>query len=243
MAGAAIASSHPNRSPSAISLDRVAHGREDSRNMSSLYARGRRLWCRLKNESGQWVSKPTPYNTGDERRATRYADAAQRKLDTRRASGSPVAGPLTLRDFARAWILKRRAADLDWRNDESRLRHHALPTLGDIPIAEIRASHVVALIHKLRTDPVKRLAQRTIRNIYSVIAALLRDAELADVIDRAPATLDERQLGPVVDKDPKWRSGSVFTRDEAETLVSDLRIPADRQLCVRVRRARGPATG
>ena len=33
------------------------------------------------------------------------------------------------------------------------------------------------------------------------------------------------QLGPLVDSDPEWRAGAVFTRDEAEQMISDHRIP------------------
>ena len=37
-------------------------------------------------------------------------------------------------------------------------------------------------------------------------------------------------VGSGVDKDPKWRSQAVYARDEAETLISDERIPADRRM-------------
>jgi integrase len=73
-------------------------------------------------------------------------------------------------------------------------------------------------------------AQRTVYNIYSVVSALFRDAELAGAIERSPCVLGEQQLGPLVDADPKWRGGSLFTRDEAETLISHAEIPPDRQL-------------
>ena len=90
--------------------------------------------------------------------------------------------------------------------------------------------HVVDLFHKLRTDRERNLAQRTIYNTYTVVAALFRDAKLADLIEQTPCILDERQLGPLVDKDPEWRNEAVFARDEVETIISDARIPADRQM-------------
>jgi integrase len=117
------------------------------------------------------------------------------------------------------WIAKRRERGLDWKNDESRLKHHVLPELGDLPLVVVRARHVVDLFHKLRTDRERNLAQRTIYNIYTVVAALFRDAKLADLIEQTPSILDERQLGPLVDKDPEWRP-----------IISDARIPADRQM-------------
>jgi hypothetical protein len=65
----------------------------------------------------------------------------------------------------------------------------------------------------LRTDRERNLAQRTIYNIYTVASALFRDAKLADLIEQSPCILDERQLGPLVDKDPEWRNAAVFARD------------------------------
>ncbi len=61
-------------------------------------------------------------------------------------------------------------------------------------------------------------------------SATFRDAKLADLIEQSPCVLDERQLGPLVDKDPEWRNDAVFTREEAETLIADERIPRDRQM-------------
>jgi integrase len=63
-----------------------------------------------------------------------------------------------------------------------------------------------------------------------VVSALFRDAKLADLIDQSPCVLDERQLGPLTDKDPEWRNDAVFTREEVETIISDVRIPPDRQV-------------
>jgi hypothetical protein len=99
-----------------------------------------------------------------------------------------------------------------------------LPEIGDLPLAEVRALHVADLFHKLRPDRERNLAQRTISNIYTVVSALFRDAELADLIEQSPCILDERQLGPLVDKDPEWRNAAVFARDEVETIISDARI-------------------
>jgi hypothetical protein len=50
---------------------------------------------------------------------------------------------------------------------------------------------------------------------------LFRDAKLADLIEQSPCVLDERHLGPLIDKDPEWRSTAVFTHEEAETIISD----------------------
>jgi integrase len=50
------------------------------------------------------------------------------------------------------------------------------------------------------------------------------------MIEQSPCVLDERQLGPVTDKDPEWRDAAVFTHEEVETIISDGQIPPDRQM-------------
>ena len=47
-------------------------------------------------------------------------------------------------------------------------------------------------------------------NIYTVVAALFRDAKLADLIEQSPCILDERQLGPLFDKSPEWRNAACY---------------------------------
>jgi hypothetical protein len=66
---------------------------------------------------------------------------------------------------------------------------------------------------------------------------MFRDAKLADKIEQTPCCLTEKQLGPLVDKDPEWRPTAVFTRDEVETIISCPEIPFDRRVCY----ARGPS--
>lgn len=49
-----------------------------------VFARGSRLWCRVKSDTGEWVNKPTPYLVGREDEARRYADALHRGYATLR---------------------------------------------------------------------------------------------------------------------------------------------------------------
>jgi hypothetical protein len=189
-------------------------------------------------EGGKWHSRATKYRVGSERDAERYALRAQERIDRRSAEVPASSGPLTVTQYAiGTWIEKRKELDLDWRNDLGRLKHHVLPALGKLPLSEVSAPQIVALVHKLRTSPTKAtkapLAQRSLYNVYSVISAMFRDAELAGLIDRAPAKLTAYQLGPLVDSDPEWRDGSVFTREEAEVLISHPGIRSIAAWCTR----------
>ncbi len=59
---------------------------------------------------------------------------------------------------------------------------------------------------------------------------MLRDAQLADLIDASPCILTKYQLGENEDADPEWRATAVYSRDELTTMISDERIPPDRQM-------------
>lgn len=195
--------------------------------MASVYPRGGKYWCRLKDESGKWTSKPTPYGLVDKRKAKRYADAAQAAIDARAAKGAP-AGPLTVRAYADKWIPERRALEIDWKSDESNLRIHVLPVIGAMKVEDVQPRHVAELFQAIRAAG--KLAPRTVRNIYSTLSALFRDARIAGLTESTPCVLDDRQLGAVVDKDSEWRAEAVYTRDEVERLISDERIPTDRRM-------------
>jgi len=199
--------------------------------MSSVYARGNKLWARIKGAKspGKWGRVPTGFSVGEETKARRFAGEAQRRIDERTAAGKPT-GPLTVKAYALEWIPVRCKLDLDWKNDESRLKHHVLPVIGDLALAEVRPIDIVNLFRDIRTGTERPVSQRTVYSIYSVVAAMFRDAQLAGEIEQSPCVLGKRQLGPLTDKDPEWRSGAVFTRAEAEEILSTAAIPADRQM-------------
>ena len=201
--------------------------------MSSIYAKDGRLYCRLK-VGGKWTSKGTKYRPGDEELARRYAQRRQQRIDEQESGAAPVVdSALTVKSYALdTWIKEREVADLDWKVDLGRLKHHILPAIGHLPIASVGTPKLVEMMRALRfpKDPADKLAQRTIYNIYSVVSALFRDAQLTARIDHSPCTLGDETLGPLVDSDPRWRAQAVFTRAEAEQLISDGRIAFDRRL-------------
>lgn len=199
-----------------------------------------KLYCKFRDGTdakgrARYRMASTGFDVGQEDKA-RACLAEIERLIRERDGGevAPVAevapaGPLTVRRFAEQWLPKREARDLDWKNDRSRLAHHILPVIGELPIGEVRTRHIIELVDRLRTSP-KRYAQRTVYNVYSVVSALFRDAKLDGVIEQSPCCLDERQLGRIVDKDPEWRDGALFTREEAQTIISTPKIPPDRQM-------------
>ena len=194
--------------------------------MPSVLWKNGRWYIRVKGNKtpGKWSAHPTTEKTKED--ALRYAQAAQRAIDKRRGVVGPAG--LTLREWCAAWLKKRQEAGQDWKKDRGRLNNHVLPVLGGTSLPDITTALVADLVHGLRF--VKQLASRTVRNIYSTLAAAMRDAAIAGKITVSPCILTETQLGPIVDKDPEWRAGALFTRKEVIAMISDRRIPLDRRV-------------
>jgi integrase len=205
--------------------------------MASIFTRDGMLYAKIKAVDGTWKQLATGCTVEQYDQAAKWVADQERRVDEQRArlrDGVIEIGPVTVRSWSKTWLEQRRELDLDWRNDRGRLETHVLPVIGDFPITEIRTRHIVALFHRIRTTKLERTkelpSQRLVYNIYSVISALFRDAKLADLITQTPCELDERQLGPLRDKNPEWRSEAVFTRGEVEIIISTSKIPNDRRV-------------
>lgn len=197
--------------------------------MASVVLKRGKWWIRVKGNKtpGKWSAHPAPADAKTRDEAQRYADSAQAAINKRRGI---VTGPdaLTLREWFKTWIEKRREAEKDWKKERGRMTNHVLPELGGTALVNITTAMIVDLVHDLRFK--KKQANRTARNVYGTLASCLKAAAKAGKIVASPCTLDAEDLGPIVDKDPEWRSGAQFTRKEAEAMVSDPRIPLDRRL-------------
>jgi integrase len=191
--------------------------------MASIYQRGDKLWARLK-ESGKWVSRPTPFAVGQEREAKRYAKKAQETIDARTASGAaPV---LTVRQFATTWLAKR--TNVTASDDSARIANHVAPRIGSMPIADVKPKHIDDVIMALRDEG--KLAPRTIRSISGLMHTMFKRALKEELIVTNPVQMERGILPKKVDKDPTWRHEAIYTRTEAERLLSDPRILLDRRV-------------
>jgi integrase len=193
--------------------------------MASIFVRRRKLWCKVKDEHGKWVNKPTPYYVGDEAKAKRYAEKAQDII----AARGGVAGPLTVAQYADRWIKDRRDRGRGCADgEETRLKKHALRLIGALRLDEVRPRHVRDMVRELRKAGT--LAPRTIINVYGVVHGMFRDAVIEELIDASPCVLARGEMPAKVDKNPEWRATAVFTRPELVKLISDERLPFDRRV-------------
>ena len=162
---------------------------------------------------GAWVKRATPFTPGQEEEA--------RAFGVKLYAAALVPERLTVREWSRRWLAQRTVDDVD--NDESRLRNHVLPAIGEMLLAEVRPAQLVDVVEKLK----EHHAPRTIRNVYSVIKAMYRDAVIQDLLTRQddPCILTARQLGKLRDKDLGWRQEAVFARQELELLLESTPCP------------------
>lgn len=194
--------------------------------MASIYARGKRLYAKVKDASGKWIPVKTEYFVGDEELAERFARELQRLQDAQRPAQSG-SGAQTLSAYVDEWIAGRQEL-VSVKDDETRLRLHVLPELGSHRLDEIRPRHIRDLMLALKDEG--RLAPRTVRKIYGVLHVLFHTAVADEKIAVTPCVLRRGILPKNKDKVSGWRQTAVFTRDELQQLISNPAVIADRRV-------------
>jgi len=194
-----------------------------------------RVWWLYYRVDGKRYDEST--GQGDERVAR--SRLAQRRKEIREGTWTPAAERevLTVNAYAEKWIARRREAGVrNARDEETRLRSWVLPLIGDKPLAEIKRADVKAVMQHAQTTPSpttgRPYAPRTVLHIYGVMRLMFGDAVADELMPATPCTLKTRrgELPAKRDADPQWRSRSIYTREEAETLISDERVPWDRRV-------------
>ena len=201
----------------------------------------------LADGAWKWFQDATSLDKGDEETARKMlaelniAELAKyeiRAVVTRTASGGLPVGE-TVRTFARQWIELRKAREFTSAfGDESRFAKHLFPfvtddgvELGDLPLCHVKPRHVRALVAKLGST----LAPRTVRNIYSMLHAMFEDAYADERVESNPCRLRRGDMPVSEDRNPRWRTTAIFTRDELIALISDRRIRSIGERCMRLR--------
>jgi integrase len=189
--------------------------------MASVFARGRKIYAKIRDAAGVWRQVATGFGVGQEAEAARWARDTQREVDERRDGG----GPLTVAVYAERWLAARHTATV--ADDRTRLRSHVLPYLGDMLLTDVRPRHARDLIMRLRNAG--ELAPRTIRQVSGILHTMFKSAVIEELIPTNPIVFERGILPKKIDKDPTWRHEAIYTRAEAEQLISDERLPEDRR--------------
>src|SRR5713101_5946004 len=201
--------------------------------MGTVYGRNNKLWIGYKEADGTRKYSPTKFTVGQEPKARKLLDAIERRIQAAATLGEAALGPLTVRRYFERWIEDRRSHNVaSAGDDETRLRAHALPELAELVLADVRPTHVRALVRNLKArvgSSREQLAPRTVRHVYGVLHRMFEDAVADELIESSPCAIKRGELPAKIDKNPTWRSGAVFTREEVEQLISDERIPEERR--------------
>lgn len=189
--------------------------------------------------------------TADKRAA--QSKLAQRRREIREGTwvhprgGEPSIARVTLRQYIEAWLDRRRAAKVRTVEAEAnRLEVHVLPflverrggkvALGDLPLSEVTRPMVRAVMAKLAQHVSaatgELLAARTQLHVYGALRVALADAVDDGLIASSPCSLKRRkgELPTLRDADPEWRARSVYSCEEAESLIYSSAIPGDRRV-------------
>ncbi|MDP2275255.1 MAG: hypothetical protein Q8K32_31205 [Archangium sp.] len=181
----------------------------------------------FKLPGGKRVMRSTGISSAEpEVTARGMLDALENELanQTSREVGSKT----TVAEFAIGWTAARKAAkQTNAGQDYDRLRMHVFPAIGAKRLGAVRVLDIRNLVKALRT---LTLAPRTVINLYGLVRRLFADAVADELIASSPCVLRRGDLPKKRDKDPSWRAGAVFSREEAELLLSSPLIPMDRKV-------------
>jgi integrase len=187
------------------------------------FARGAKLWFSYKDPATKtWTNRPTGYSVGEDAAACRYISAFMKALN----AGSKNGGPMTVARFADRWLANRKTASVN--DDRTRLTKHVLPRIGRMEMSSVRPKDIDDVVMALRDEGA--LAPRTIRQIVGVVSTMFKRATKEEIVVSNPVIMERGTLPKKVDKDPTWRHEAIYTREEAEILLSDPRILVDRRV-------------
>lgn len=139
----------------------------------------------------------------------------------------------TVREFLTAWIERQGYTTV--HDDRRRINRYIVPSaFGRMPLREVRPRHIADFLEWLAGRPSRRggkLAQRSVRNVYSVIQRAFARATVDEVFEVSPceAVAKAGLLPSMEDKEPGARVTWKYTQAEAEALISDPRIPQSRR--------------
>lgn len=198
--------------------------------MGSIYQRGDSgfWWMAFKDVTGKRVLRST--ETTDRQKALLALRAAERQVAAQKAAGIVEHGPMTLDRYSKQWIAERRANGIRSVGDDgNRLKHVPASVLG-LPIEKVTEDDIRDVVREAWR--VNGLAPRMVHHIYAALRQIFKAAKRQGLISISPCTLTvaDGDLPPKTDKNPAWRSSAIFSRSEAEALISDERIPEWRRV-------------
>ena len=194
-----------------------------------MFTRGNRIYLRLKHVDGTWKNISTGLK--DDEAGRKQAEKLQADMERQvteqlaASNGTPL---LTLTRYATEWSAKR--SNVDAPAERAKIIKHVLPRIGHMLMSEIKPRHLDDLIEALKAEG--KLAPRTIRSLSGLLHTMFKRAVKDEALVTNPVMMERGTLPKKVDKDPTWRAEAIYTRTEAEQMISDDRIPWDRRVLI-----------
>lgn len=171
--------------------------------------------------------------TGANNRRAAEAQLAQRKRQVKDGTWMPrtdggSADGILMKTYFEAKLAHRALAGIKSTHDaRQRLRDHVYPAIGEKRLRDITRKDIVNLINNYQRTPTDKgvlPAPRTVHRVYEDLRVIWAEAvEVDEIVPATPCTLKIRrgELPEKLDKDPRWRAGAVYSKDEVEALISD----------------------
>lgn len=194
--------------------------------MSSLFARGNKLYAKIQNAQGKWCQLSTGFNVEQREQAERWVRDREREVEREQRAVGSGGGALTVEAYAKTWLKRRKTATVG--DDKNRIEKHVVPRIGHLLLVEVRPRHMRDLIEELKAEGT--LAPKTIREISGVVHTMFKSALIEELVQANPVAYERGVLPKKLDKDPSWRRQAIYARAEVEQLLSDERIPRDRRV-------------
>lgn len=181
------------------------------------------------------LTRSTGYSLGQESQAQQFLEEALREIRSAPSASASGPGVLTFQAWGEKWLAERKVMGKSTASDESaRLRHHAFPSLGAIPLARLDKETMLAWARRLKgrtSVDGEPISPRYARHIASTVKACLAEAVERDQIASNPCTWKmKRDLPQVADTNLRKRSEGGFQAHELWLLLNDARIPEHRRV-------------
>lgn len=194
-----------------------------------VYARGNRLWISLKDETGKWVYRKTPFDLTQVEQARQLVEASTKRVAAQVSAKDP--NKMTVRKYISRWAKEREERGVRSAKRDSKKLEKYVGEILDMSIEEVRPVHVRDMVRELRKlVNVGTIAPRTALHVYSALHNVFENAVVDELIIHNPVKVKNGELPNKIDKDPEWRSQAVYMTSEVRQLISDPRIPAERRV-------------
>ena len=214
----------------------------------SIYTKDGALWYALQLRSGKRHARRVPPlpdgRAATEAQARTYVAELIRRYelglwdpeapDPARPGAAPPAAPVpTVAEFGERWAAGLTTASAF--NEQAFVRRHLEGTaLGATPITEATPQGVLAWVRELAQKPSGHksggvLAPKSVRWFFRALRRMFNAAVFERALTASPCVLPPGSLPKGVDKVPGARRHWRSTREEVELLISDVRVPEERQ--------------